>query len=336
MRDVEAGEELSYDYNYGMHNHELDKDGVGEQQSQTLSDNQEKDSTHIKCYCGAHNCRKWLWRPPVTDTDSEDEWEGAEVEDCRDKCSTGCCFLDHSRQPAVFGRIFTHLENGSRVGQRAASCKLQMPQARWMYVELSVLKLAGFETPFEIHSSLVFALSVGQQFWTLWVSRSGFHGFGTPGWRVTIEGSDRHPPVAHESCWVCNQKLLMINPCYNIRSRTDRYLLRILQNRLRHADQSIQKPLWPKVCQHLHPSHPSQANYLHMQVRPWRLVSPFSFWTVYSKYAHPAQKEKLFQECARIQAVVPSSPWSPTLVNVTSLFEFQFWCQSLLFVRSFE
>ena len=74
MRDIEAGEELSYDYNYGMHNHEVDKGVSGEQQSQTFSDDQGNDSTHIKCYCGAHNCRKWLWRPPVTDTDSEDEW----------------------------------------------------------------------------------------------------------------------------------------------------------------------------------------------------------------------------------------------------------------------
>lgn len=73
MRDIEAGEELSYDYNYGMHNHEVDKGVGGEQQSQTFSDDQGNDSTHIKCYCGAHNCRKWLWRPPVTDTDSEDE-----------------------------------------------------------------------------------------------------------------------------------------------------------------------------------------------------------------------------------------------------------------------
>lgn len=77
------------------------------------------------------------------------------------KCGTGCCFIDHSCQPRVFGRIFTHLENGSGVGQCTASCKLQMFQARWIYVEISVLKLSGFETPFEIHLSLVFALTVG-------------------------------------------------------------------------------------------------------------------------------------------------------------------------------
>lgn len=51
--------------------------------------------------------------------------------------------------------------SGSGVGQRAASCKLQMSRARWIYVEISVLKLSGFETPFEIHLSLICALTVG-------------------------------------------------------------------------------------------------------------------------------------------------------------------------------
>lgn len=81
MRDIEVGEELSYDYNYGTHNHDpVNKVEVnGERQSQTFSEDQENDSTHIKCYCGARNCRKWLWRPPATDSDSVD----GEVGKCR-------------------------------------------------------------------------------------------------------------------------------------------------------------------------------------------------------------------------------------------------------------
>lgn len=75
MRDIEPGEELSYDYNYGLHEphdgHNLH--AAGKLQARNLENDQENTSKHIICHCGAKNCRKWLWRPSHTVDDSEDD-----------------------------------------------------------------------------------------------------------------------------------------------------------------------------------------------------------------------------------------------------------------------
>lgn len=48
LRDIEIGEELSYDYNYSVCKDTKMKDFS-------------TDPTSIKCLCGARNCRQWLW-----------------------------------------------------------------------------------------------------------------------------------------------------------------------------------------------------------------------------------------------------------------------------------
>jgi SET domain-containing protein len=85
-RDIEAGEELSYDYNYGkrpdVHVHDGAADNettaAGKWQPVSLTDdhNYENDATHIKCYCGAHGCRKWLWRPCYAESETEGDGGG--------------------------------------------------------------------------------------------------------------------------------------------------------------------------------------------------------------------------------------------------------------------
>ena len=47
IRDIEAGEELAYNYTYGRH----DDDGKRELQSL------ESSGERVKCYCGAKKCR---------------------------------------------------------------------------------------------------------------------------------------------------------------------------------------------------------------------------------------------------------------------------------------
>jgi len=84
-RDIEAGEELSYDYNYGkrpdhVHDEAADSEttAAGKWQPVSLTDdhNYENDATHIKCYCGAHGCRKWLWRPCYAESETEGDGGG--------------------------------------------------------------------------------------------------------------------------------------------------------------------------------------------------------------------------------------------------------------------
>lgn len=48
LRDIEIGEELSYDYGYAVC-----KDGNTKDFS--------TDPTSIKCMCGSSNCKQWLW-----------------------------------------------------------------------------------------------------------------------------------------------------------------------------------------------------------------------------------------------------------------------------------
>jgi SET domain-containing protein len=72
MRDIEAGEELSYDYNYGRHELQAHDGRSNNPETGKQRMKKENESTHIKCYCGAQNCREWLWRPMHTAEDSED------------------------------------------------------------------------------------------------------------------------------------------------------------------------------------------------------------------------------------------------------------------------
>jgi histone-lysine N-methyltransferase SUV39H len=51
-RDVAKGEELTFNYR--------DHEGEEEEKREGTDDDVEEDS--IPCLCGAHNCRKWLWK----------------------------------------------------------------------------------------------------------------------------------------------------------------------------------------------------------------------------------------------------------------------------------
>lgn len=74
MRDIEAGEELSYDYNYGRHDLQVhDGHSKVDPEAGKQKIDQGNDSRHIKCHCGSKNCREWLWRPMHTGDESEEE-----------------------------------------------------------------------------------------------------------------------------------------------------------------------------------------------------------------------------------------------------------------------
>lgn len=77
MRDIEPGEELSYDYNYGRHDLQVHDGHSKNPDQQKMEPGHEPghDSRHIKCHCGAINCREWLWRPMHTADDDESEEE---------------------------------------------------------------------------------------------------------------------------------------------------------------------------------------------------------------------------------------------------------------------
>jgi histone-lysine N-methyltransferase SUV39H len=51
-RDIDAGEELTFNYR--------DHEGNEEERREGTDEDVEEDS--IPCLCGAQNCRKWLWK----------------------------------------------------------------------------------------------------------------------------------------------------------------------------------------------------------------------------------------------------------------------------------
>jgi len=73
MRDIEAGEELSYDYNYGRHDLQVHDGHSHNPEGGKQKMDQGSEARHIKCHCGAKNCREWLWRPMHTGDESEEE-----------------------------------------------------------------------------------------------------------------------------------------------------------------------------------------------------------------------------------------------------------------------
>lgn len=177
-----------------------------------------------------------------------------------------------------------------------------------------------------------------QHFWTVWVSRSGFHGFGTHGWRVTSEGSDQHPMVVHKNCWVCNRKVPMINLCYNIWSWADRYSLkgfcRIGWDMLISSFRSHFDPRCASIYNHpIHHELIICTCSLGHGRRSGSALSVSGWFTQSMPY--PAQKEELFKNVGVSKLLCPVAHGDQHC-SVTTSFEFQFWFVSLLFVWSFE